>query len=168
MTGIADPNRPPQRRWSGTSQPSEPSGAPTGWPADLWHAPAGPIVYPIWSVPGITTPVLSPRQWDAWARSQLARGVPIGTLLAQMVPPGADYRGAYAFLQRHAASLRRQGLAIAGVGGVITALGVLMILAVAAVGWADRDAVKGSATFLILGTVLLCCGGVRLARMSRG
>jgi hypothetical protein len=132
------------------------------------EAPVGPIVYSIWSVPGITTPVLSPRQWDAWARSQLVRGVPIETLLAQMVPPGGDYRSACAFLQNHAASIRRQGLAFAGVGCAITALGVLSILALAADGLSDRDAVEGAVCMFVLGATLLGFGAFRLARRTRG
>jgi hypothetical protein len=138
------------------------------WPADLWKAPVGPIEYPSWSVPGVSAPVLSPRQWDAWARSQLARGVPIHTLLAQMVPPGEDPRPAYAFLHNHAASIRRQGLALAGVGCVITALGALCLVSLATDGFADPEAVKGAVVIFVLGATLLGYGVFRLARMTGG
>jgi hypothetical protein len=94
--------------------------------------------------------------------------VPIHTLLAQMVPPGGDPRPAYAFLHDQAASVRRQGLALAGVGCVVTAFGALCLLGMASDGWSDPGAVKGAVVIFVLGATLLGYGVLRLARMTGG
>jgi hypothetical protein len=152
-----------------------PTGAPPtqgGWPAVAMPPPGESFVYPAWAavpVPGYPATVRSPLQWDAYVRSQLGRGTPIPRLLAEMVPPGADYRAANAYLQGHRSSLRQRALIFFSIGAVVTAIGVLAVLG--QIGNSGPDAYgvyKGALTILIIGLTFLGFGILRLARITRG
>lgn len=157
-----------------------PNGAPAtgapptqgGWPAVVMPPPDERFVYPAWAavpVPGYPATVRSPLQWDAYVRSQLGRGTPIPRLLAEMVPPGADYRAAQTYLQGHLSSLRRRALILFGIGAVVTALGFLAVLGQAGSSGPDAyDGYKGALMILILGLTFLGFGIFRMARITRG
>jgi hypothetical protein len=163
MTGPFDPNGAP------------PNGAPqaqAGWPAVAMPPPGERFVYPVWAatpIPGYPATVRSPLQWDAYVRSRLGRGTPIPQLLAEMVPPGADYRAAYAYLQGHRNSLRQRALIFLGIGAVVGGLGVLAVLGQIGNSGPDAyDVYKGAMMILIIGLTFLGFGIFRLARITRG
>jgi len=143
-SGI-QPDGPP-----GYGPPTQPQQSPPAWA--MW--------------PTRSAPVRSARQWEAYIRSQLGKGVSIATLLNEMAPNGpgypAAYQTAYWYILGHLASLRRRAWILVGVGTVGLLLGASLFFGGDTT---DRDAVRGAAFLGALGLTFLGTGLYRLVRL---